>query len=169
MVFSQWQRTHQLLAKRLNARGWGHVLFHGSVPVAKRGKLIEHFHQDPACRVFLATDAGSVGLNLQHAAAAVVNMDLPWNPPFWNKESAGVSTGPDPWRAGNQLRPENTIEHGMLATLRSSDRCSQRAGRRRKPDTAERYPPVPLHGERCCRNCCTCSGATHHLSNLPSL
>ena len=29
----------------------------------------------------LFTDAGGVGLNLQHAAAVVVNMDLPWNPP----------------------------------------------------------------------------------------
>ena len=37
------------------------------------------FKQDPACRLFLSTDSGSVGLNLQ-VASAVVNVDLPWNP-----------------------------------------------------------------------------------------
>src|SRR5262249_4265919 len=34
---------------------------------------------DPACRLFLSTDAGGVGLNLQHAGV-VLNLDLPWNP-----------------------------------------------------------------------------------------
>src|SRR5437899_4352880 len=37
------------------------------------------FRQDPDCRVFLSTDAGGVGLNLQ-AASAVVNFEPPWNP-----------------------------------------------------------------------------------------
>jgi hypothetical protein len=38
------------------------------------------FHDDPACRVLFATDAGGVGLNLQRAASACINIDLPWNP-----------------------------------------------------------------------------------------
>jgi superfamily II DNA/RNA helicase len=37
------------------------------------------FRKDPDCRVFLSTDAGGVGLNLQ-AASAVVNFEPPWNP-----------------------------------------------------------------------------------------
>jgi superfamily II DNA/RNA helicase len=49
-------------------------------PGDKRGALVDRFNNDPACRLFLSTDAGGVGLNLQHAAAVVVNMDLPWNP-----------------------------------------------------------------------------------------
>ena len=80
VVFSQWLGTHEVLIKHLAARGWGHVFFHGSVPAEQRGALVDRFHQDPACRLFLSTDAGSTGLNLQHAAAVVVNMDLPWNP-----------------------------------------------------------------------------------------
>ena len=35
--------------------------------------------EDPACRLFLTTNAGSTGLNLQ-AANTVINVDLPWNP-----------------------------------------------------------------------------------------
>lgn len=80
VVFSQWLGTHEVLIKRLAQRGWGHVFFHGSVPADQRGALVDRFHSDPACRLFLSTDAGSTGLNLQHAAATVVNMDLPWNP-----------------------------------------------------------------------------------------
>lgn len=80
VVFSQWLATHELIQRRLAARGWGHVLFSGSVPGDQRGALVETFHSDANCRLFLSTDAGGVGLNLQHAAAVVVNMDMPWNP-----------------------------------------------------------------------------------------
>jgi hypothetical protein len=41
---------------------------------------IVDFHDDPACRVLFATDAGGVGLNLQRAASACINIELPWNP-----------------------------------------------------------------------------------------
>ncbi|MBV5299801.1 MAG: DEAD/DEAH box helicase [Rhodoferax sp.] len=80
VVFSQWLGTHELIKRRLAQRAWGHVLFSGSVPGDQRGALVEQFHADANCRLFLSTDAGGVGLNLQHAAAVVVNMDLPWNP-----------------------------------------------------------------------------------------
>ncbi len=84
VVFSQWLGTHELIARRLGKadgqRDWGHMLFSGSVPGDKRGALVQQFHEDPACRLFLSTDAGGVGLNLQHAAAVVVNMDQPWDP-----------------------------------------------------------------------------------------
>jgi hypothetical protein len=55
------------------------VSLHGGVPSRKRGELIEKFRRDAECRVFLSTDAGGVGLNLQ-AASAVVNFEPPWNP-----------------------------------------------------------------------------------------
>jgi hypothetical protein len=40
---------------------------------------METFRRDPDCKVFLSTDAGGVGLNLQ-AASAVINFEPPWNP-----------------------------------------------------------------------------------------
>ena len=42
-------------------------MFHGGVPGDKRKDLIDRFRDDPKCRVFLSTDAGGVGLNLQFA------------------------------------------------------------------------------------------------------
>ena len=79
VVFSQWLRSHELLARALEDSGHGYVLFHGGVASRRRGDLVKRFRTDPACRVFLSTDAGGVGLNLQ-CANVILNLDLPWNP-----------------------------------------------------------------------------------------
>lgn len=118
VVFSQWLGTHELIKRRLLSRGWGHVLFSGSVPGDQRGALIEKFHADPNCRLFLATDAGGVGLNLQHAAAMVVNMDLPWNPALLEQRIGrvhrmGQSRGVQVVNFVGQA----SIEEGMLSVL----------------------------------------------------
>jgi SNF2 family DNA or RNA helicase len=117
VVFSQWTRTHEILIRRLEARDLGYVSFHGGVPSDKRPALIERFRDDPTCRVFLSTDAGSTGLNLQHAST-LVNMDLPWNPAVLEQRIARIH------RMG-QARPvqvinfvaKGTIEEGMLSVL----------------------------------------------------
>ena len=117
VVFSQWTRTHDIVIRRLEARGLGYVSFHGGVPSEKRSALVEQFRDDPACRVFLSTDAGSTGLNLQHAST-LVNMDLPWNPAILEQRIARIH------RMG-QARPvqvinfvaKGTIEEGMLSVL----------------------------------------------------
>jgi superfamily II DNA or RNA helicase len=117
VVFSQWTRTHDILIRRLEARKLGYVSFHGGVPSEKRPALVERFRDDPACRVFLSTDAGSTGLNLQHAST-LVNMDLPWNPAILEQRIARIH------RMG-QKRPvrvinfvaKGTIEEGMLSVL----------------------------------------------------
>src|ERR1041384_7884949 len=80
VVFSQWLRMHEVLVKQLaEKKDWSPVLFQGGGPSVKRKGLVDQFRDDPKCRLFLATDAGGVGLNLQFASV-VVNMDLPWNP-----------------------------------------------------------------------------------------
>jgi superfamily II DNA or RNA helicase len=117
VVFSQWTRTHDIVIRRLEQRGIGYVSFHGGIPSDKRPALIERFRNDANCRVFLSTDAGSTGLNLQHAST-LVNMDLPWNPAVLEQRIARIH------RMG-QVRPvrivnfvaKGTIEEGMLSVL----------------------------------------------------
>jgi hypothetical protein len=117
VIFSQWLRMHEVLVRRLERRKWSHVLFHGGVASTKRKGLIDRFREDPRCRAFLSTDAGGVGLNLQHATV-VVNVDLPWNPAILEQRIGRVH------RLG-QTRPvqvvsfvaKGTIEEGMLAVL----------------------------------------------------
>ena len=79
VVFSEYERMTHLAGEELKKLGIGFVSLHGSVPSRNRGALIEKFRNDAECRVFLSTDAGGVGLNLQ-AASAVVNFEPPWNP-----------------------------------------------------------------------------------------
>ena len=117
VVFSQWTRTHDIVIRRLKDRGIGYVSFHGGVPSERRPALVERFRADPDCRVFLSTDAGAAGLNLQHAST-LVNMDLPWNPALLEQRIGRIH------RMG-QKRPvqivnfvaKGTIEEGMLAVL----------------------------------------------------
>jgi SNF2 family DNA or RNA helicase len=79
VVFSEYERMTRLAGEELAKLGIGFVSLHGGVPARKRGALMETFRHDPACKVFLSTDAGGVGLNLQ-AASAVINFEPPWNP-----------------------------------------------------------------------------------------
>ena len=99
----------------------------------KRKDLIDRFRDDPKCRLFLSTDAGGVGLNLQHASV-VVNMDLPWNPAVLEQRIGRVH------RLG-QKRPvrvvnfvaQGTIEEGMLVGAEVQEvAVRRRAGRRRE-------------------------------------
>ncbi len=118
VVFSQWVGTHEVLMRRLRTRGWGHVFFHGGVPAEQRGALVKRFHDEENCRVFLSTDAGGTGLNLQHAAAVIVNMDLPWNPAVLEQRIGRVHRIGQ--RRGVQvvnLVAEASIEHNMLSVL----------------------------------------------------
>ena len=118
VIFSSWIATHELIIRRLKRRRWGHVLFHGGVPSAQRGALVDRFREDPGCRVFLSTDAGGVGLNLQHAASTIINMDLPWNPAVLEQRIGRVH------RLGQahgvnvvNFVSEGTIEQRMLSLL----------------------------------------------------
>jgi len=84
VVFSQWRRMLRLahwatrdLLTRERVRA---AFFTGEEGQKRRTQNIVDFHDDPACRVLFATDAGGVGLNLQRAASACINVELPWNP-----------------------------------------------------------------------------------------
>jgi len=117
VVFSQWTRTHDIVIRRLEARGLGYVSFHGGVPSDKRPALVERFRDDPTCRVFLSSDAGGTGLNLQHAST-LVNMDLPWNPAVLEQRIARIHRigQAQPVRVINFVA-KGTIEEGMLSVL----------------------------------------------------
>ena len=117
IVFSEWEGMLQRVRAHAESAGIGYAWHTGSVPQQRRRAEILAFRQDPACRLFLSTDSGGVGLNLQNASV-VINCDLPWNPARLEQRIARA------WRK-NQLRPvtvinlvaENTLEHGMLASL----------------------------------------------------
>ncbi len=117
IVFSEWQRMLELARESCHRLKLGFAWHTGTVPQKRRRAEINAFKSDPLCRVFLSTDSGAAGLNLQNASV-VINCDLPWNPAKLEQRIARA------WRK-HQTRPvtvinlvsENTIEHRMLATL----------------------------------------------------
>jgi SNF2 family DNA or RNA helicase len=89
VVFSQWETLLHKAAEVLDAQKLGYTMLHGSVPGADRRKLLERFRDDPECRVFLSTDAGGTGLNLQ-SGDTVINLEVPWNPAVLEQRIARV-------------------------------------------------------------------------------
>jgi hypothetical protein len=121
VIFSQWERMARLVAMELEERGVGFQFLHGGVPSQKRGDLLKNFKEDPDCLVFLSTDAGGVGLNLQNASL-VVNLDIPWNPAVIEQRIGRV------YRMGQErtvqvvnLVSKNTIEERLLSVLKFKD------------------------------------------------
>jgi SNF2 family DNA or RNA helicase len=68
-----------LIQPLADKHGLPFVRLDGSVPQKKRQSLIHEFQNDPACKLFMTTNAGSAVLNLQ-AANTIINVELPWNP-----------------------------------------------------------------------------------------
>ena len=117
IIFSEWVRMLELVRDYAAEAGIEFAWHTGSVPQHRRRAEIKRFREDPDCRLFLSSESGGVGLNLQ-AADTVVNMDQPWNPARLEQRIARA------WRK-HQTRPvnvinlvsEHTIEHRMLGLL----------------------------------------------------
>ena len=117
IIFSEWIGMLERVREWADKHRIGYAWHTGSVPQKERRAEILAFRKNPEVRLFLGTDSGGVGLNLQNASV-VINCDLPWNPAKLEQRIARA------WRK-NQLRPvtvvnlvaEHTIEHGMLAAL----------------------------------------------------
>lgn len=79
VVFSEWTDMTERVEALSVRLGLPTFHFHGAVPVRRRPALLSAFAEQKGPAVFVSTDAGGVGLNLQ-AADVVINLDLPWNP-----------------------------------------------------------------------------------------
>jgi len=117
VLFSEWMTMLGLIEPILKKLKMDYVRLDGSVPQKKRASLVYEFQNNPDCKLFIATNAGSTGLNLQ-TANTVINVDLPWNPAVLEQRIARAH------RMGQKnpvqvyiLVTGNTIEEGMLNTL----------------------------------------------------
>lgn len=117
IIFSEWTTMLDCIEPLLEERGCSFARLDGSVPQTKRQALVNRFKNDAECKVFLSTNAGSTGLNLQ-VANTVINVDLPWNPAVLEQRVARAH------RMG-QKRPvqvyllvtEDTLEERLLGVL----------------------------------------------------
>ena len=79
IIFSEWVKVHKLIGRMLREHAIGFVELNGKIPVKSRGELIRKFEENPNYKIFLSTEAGGSGLNLQ-VADTLINFELPWNP-----------------------------------------------------------------------------------------
>lgn len=117
VLFSEWTTMLDLIEPMLTKRKVEFVRLDGSVPQKQRADLVHKFQSNPNCKLFLTTNAGSTGLNLQ-SANTVINVDLPWNPAVLEQRIARAH------RMGQKqpvqvyvLVTEQTIEENLLATI----------------------------------------------------
>ena len=140
LVFSEWVRMLELVRECAVVAGVEFAWHTGSVPQVRRRAEIHRFREDPECRLFLSSESGGVGLNLQ-AADTVINLDLPWNPARLEQRIARA------WRK-HQTRPvtvinlvsEKTIEHRMLGLLDAKRALAEGVIDRRGDLSAIRMP-----------------------------
>ena len=124
IVFSEWERMLALARDLVRQMKVDFAWHTGTVPQVRRRTEINRFKKDATCRVFLSTDSGATGLNLQ-AANVVINLDLPWNPAKLEQRIARA------WRKHQtrsvnviNLVTEESIEHRMLGMLEQKQRLA---------------------------------------------
>lgn len=77
LVFTQYLRTLRYLQGLLEASGHSVAAYFGGLSISGKEEAVRRFRA--GARVFLSTEAGGEGRNLQFART-LVNYDLPWNP-----------------------------------------------------------------------------------------
>ena len=77
IIFTEFMATQDYLKRLLERRGFTVSILNGSMSIDERNAVTEEFRTKTD--VFVSTDAGGEGLNLQFASV-VINYDMPWNP-----------------------------------------------------------------------------------------
>lgn len=121
VVFTSSKRMVDLVSERFTEDGIRHVCFTGDTNTADRNAAVEAFstaptEDNPGPTVFLATDAGGEGLNLDKQCSLLINLDIPWTPGVLAQRSARihrVDGQHDSYLVIN-LTLRGTIEEGIL-------------------------------------------------------
>lgn len=107
----------------------------------ERRAMVEELADEP-CRVLVATDCLSEGINLQHAFNAVIHYDLPWNPNRLEQREGRVDRYGQTSKIVQAIRyfsPDNPVDGVVLEVLLNKAREIHRV--------LGTYVPVPEQGE----------------------
>lgn len=77
IIFTEFVATQKYLQDALTKRGYSITILNGSMGIDERNAALREFKT--STNIFISTDAGGEGLNLQFANI-IINYDLPWNP-----------------------------------------------------------------------------------------
>lgn len=77
IIFTEFVATQAYLQELLTKRGYSVTILNGGMSIDERNVAMQEFKNSTG--IFISTDAGGEGLNLQFANI-IINYDLPWNP-----------------------------------------------------------------------------------------
>lgn len=77
IIFTEFVATQTYLQELLVNRGYTVTILNGCMSIDERNAAMQEFKASTS--IFISTDAGGEGLNLQFANI-IINYDLPWNP-----------------------------------------------------------------------------------------
>lgn len=77
IIFTEFVATQTYLQELLVNRGYTVTILNGGMSIDERNAAMQEFKDSTS--IFISTDAGGEGLNLQFANI-IINYDLPWNP-----------------------------------------------------------------------------------------
>ncbi|WP_418611189.1 SNF2-related protein (plasmid) [Levilactobacillus brevis] len=77
IIFTEFVATQEYLQRLLTTMGYSVTILNGRMSIEERNEALREFHDNT--NVFISTDAGGEGLNLQFSNI-IINYDLPWNP-----------------------------------------------------------------------------------------
>lgn len=119
VIFTQFKRMAQIIYRELKKKLNTNVIaYYGGLSQDDRDKRLKWFKTRKDCPIFVATESGSTGLNLQ-VAKYLINFDLPWTPAIWEQRKGRIR------RLGSEfsrvkiinLILEGSIDETMYATL----------------------------------------------------
>ncbi len=118
IVFTQWTRMMEIIQGELDAQKLKYTVLHGGLTNESRQESIDRFTAGEV-PIFLSTDAGAYGVNLQ-VASVVVNFDLPWNPAVLEQRIARAHRmGVEDSVTVINLITQDSIEERMLNIINS--------------------------------------------------
>lgn len=119
VVFSFFKPMLQIIEQGLSKRGIGHTKITGDVSTGDRDKRIRTFNENPNCRVFLSSDAGAYGVDLNRGSH-LINYDLPWSAGVLSQRVARIDRTSSSFTniTLTYLFGQDTIEERMLRMLK---------------------------------------------------
>lgn len=120
VVFSFSRAMVDLLAERLTEDGRRVVTYTGETSSEDRDAAVAEFTDpDSDVAAFIATDAGSEGLNLGRACSTLINVDIPWTPTRLEQRINRIHRldGTAERYLAINLTVSGTVEDGILAMV----------------------------------------------------
>lgn len=145
VIFTRFLKMVSILQKEFAA--YGAVVYQGETPntcqadsenldssdcskckyarCGSRKELVHRFNSDESCRVFVSSDAGAYGVNLQ-SASYLIQMDLLWNPAQQYQRVSRIQRASSRVKSWNVISivSEDTLEERTLRVLETKQKIS---------------------------------------------